>query len=70
MAFDGKSLTTKVLGLDDTLDLDMWKAQFESRRLEIWPPKCQMCRQVQNQIDYLLRLFWESYLHFEYQSWI
>jgi hypothetical protein len=28
MASNGKSLTTKVVGLDDTFDLDMWKAQF------------------------------------------
>jgi hypothetical protein len=28
MAFNGKSLTTKVVCLDDTFDLDMWKAQF------------------------------------------
>jgi hypothetical protein len=31
MSSNGKSLTTKVVGLDDTFDLDMWKAQFESR---------------------------------------
>jgi hypothetical protein len=28
MAFNGESLTTKVAGLDDTFDLDMWKTQF------------------------------------------
>jgi hypothetical protein len=28
MAFNGKSLTTKVVGLDDTFDLDMWKDKF------------------------------------------
>jgi hypothetical protein len=28
MTFNGKSLTTKVVGLDDTFDLDMWNAQF------------------------------------------
>jgi hypothetical protein len=28
MAFNDKSLTTKVVGLDDTFDLDLWKAQF------------------------------------------
>jgi hypothetical protein len=28
MDFNGKSLTTKVVGLDDTFDLNMWKAQF------------------------------------------
>jgi hypothetical protein len=27
-AFNGKSFTTKVVGLDDTFDLYMWKAQF------------------------------------------
>jgi hypothetical protein len=28
MVFNGKSLNTKVVGVDDTFDLDMWKAQF------------------------------------------
>jgi hypothetical protein len=28
MSSNGKSLTTKVMGIDDTFDLDMWKAQF------------------------------------------
>jgi 6-phosphofructokinase len=28
MVSNGKSLTTKVVGLDDTIDLDMWKTQF------------------------------------------
>jgi hypothetical protein len=31
----GKSLTTKVVGLDDTFNLDTWKAQFGSRSKEI-----------------------------------
>jgi hypothetical protein len=28
MAFNGKSLTTKVVGFDNTFGLDMWKDQF------------------------------------------
>jgi hypothetical protein len=28
MAFNGKGLTTKVVGLDDTFNLDMWNTQF------------------------------------------
>jgi hypothetical protein len=28
MSSNGKSLTTKVVGLYDTFNLDMWKAQF------------------------------------------
>jgi hypothetical protein len=28
MAFNGKSLTTKVVVFNDTFDLDIWKAQF------------------------------------------
>jgi hypothetical protein len=28
MSSNGKSLTTKVVGIDDTFDLDTWKAEF------------------------------------------
>jgi hypothetical protein len=28
MSSHGKSLTTKVVGIGDTFNLDMWKAQF------------------------------------------
>jgi hypothetical protein len=28
MSSNGKSLTTKVVNIEDTFDLDMWKAQF------------------------------------------
>jgi hypothetical protein len=31
MASNGKSLTIKVVGHDDSFDLDIWKAQFGSR---------------------------------------
>jgi hypothetical protein len=31
MTSNGKSLTTKVVGLSHSFDLDIWKAQFKSR---------------------------------------
>jgi hypothetical protein len=34
------------------------------------PPKCQLRRQVRNQTDYLLSLFWGSYLRFQGKKWI
>jgi len=53
------------VGLDESINLDIWKAQFGSRRLEIWPPKYLLRRQVRNQTDFLPRLFWGSYLCFQ-----
>jgi hypothetical protein len=32
-------LIGRVVGLDDTFDLDMWKAQFGLRSKEICPPE-------------------------------
>jgi hypothetical protein len=73
MDSNGKSLTTKVVGLDDTFDLDMWKPQFVSRNSEIWPPKSLLRSQSEIRIDYLPRPIWRAYLRFqesnEYQSW-
>jgi hypothetical protein len=42
MSSDGKSLTTKVVGLDDTFDLDLWKANSDkgARRYGPRNPYC------------------------------
>jgi hypothetical protein len=70
MASNCKTLNTKVMRIDDSFNLDMWKAQFGSRSEEIWPPKYLLRRQVPNQTDYILRLFWGSYLRFQGNQWI
>jgi hypothetical protein len=65
MASNGKTLTAKVVGLDDTFNLDMWKAQFE-----IWPRKSLLCSQSEIRTDYLPRPIWRSYLLFQGKKWI
>jgi hypothetical protein len=60
-----KRLTTKVVGLDDTFDLDMWNDQFGSRSWEIWPLKSLLRSQSEIRTYYLPRSIWRSYLRFQ-----
>jgi hypothetical protein len=49
MTSNGKRLTTKVVGLDDTFNLDMWKGPIRIRELGDIAPEIPAVQSVRNQ---------------------